>query len=173
MGRLDEMVRGVREVADSLDGLLRSAMEDNPAVELEMVEMQKEQLYAGKRSDGRDIAPTMDEDPFFRTRDAAMRYMLRKRQRFATNPFDAMRKFNVPNLILSTGLFHSGFYVDFGPDAVKMCNDQGVPNERGILVDVYSKYGQETFGLTDENWDLLMRRDVIPQLRERIMQKIS
>lgn len=167
MGRLDDLLTRVESLPGSLGGILRDTMRDDPLTEADIVARQKEQLYAGLASSGDHIRPTMDQDPYFRTYRDFMNYATQKRRRFAGVPGEDRRPFNVPNLNLYSGLFHSGFYVDFREDEVQVSNNQLI---RGV--DVYAKYGAEQFGLTDDNWDGVMAH-VVPQLVERIKEKIG
>ena len=167
MGRLDDLASRLVALSGSLGGLLRDTMRDDPLTEADIVARQKEQLYAGLASSGEYLRPTMDQDPYFRTYRDFMRYAVEKRKRFAGVPGNDRRPLNVPNLNLWSGLFHSGFYVDFREDELQVDNKQLI---RGV--DVYAKYGAEQFGLTDDNWDGVMAH-VTPMLVERIKQNIG
>lgn len=168
MGRLDDLASRLGALSGSLGGLLRDTMRDDPLTEADIVARQKEQLYAGLASSGEYLRPTMDQDPYFTGRKHTwQRYAERKRKRFAGVPGEDRRPFNVPNLNLWSGLFHSGFYVDFREDELQVDNKQLI---RGV--DVYAKYGAEQFGLTDDNWEGVMAH-VTPMLVERIKQNIG
>jgi hypothetical protein len=66
----------------------------------------REQLLAGKTRDGRDLSPTYQEDPFFKSPEAAQRYSDWK-DRITPN---ANRKPGVPNLFIN-GRLHNAFEV--------------------------------------------------------------
>lgn len=167
MDRLDELASRMRTVGDLLPDILRDTMKDDPITEADILARQKEQLYAGLASSGDHLRPTMDEDPYFGGNPRAwFRYAAEKRRRFEGVPGNDRRPFNVPNLNLYSGLFHSGFYVDYREDELQVSNDQLI---RGV--DVYAKYGAEQFGLTDDNWDGVMAH-VKPRFVERIKQNI-
>lgn len=167
MGRLDELSSRVGMLASALPGLLRDTMRDDPLTGADILARQKEQLYAGLASSGEHLRPTMDEDPYFGgDRQAWFRYAAEKRRRFEGVPGNDRRPFNVPNLNLYSGLFHSGFFVDFREDELQVDNRQLI---RGV--DVYAKYGAHQFGLTRDNWEGVMAH-VRPMLVERIKENI-
>ena len=172
MGRLDDLSAGLQRFADDPGAVLRDVMRSDPLVERDMVALQRKQLFAGLASSGDHIRPTMDEDPYFGGNRAAwFSYASNKRKRFSREEGDARRPMNVPNLIFSTGLFHSGFYVDFRTDEVQMKNDTLVPDSHGVMHDVYAKYGAETFGLTDENWESVLAH-VVPKMNDAILEML-
>lgn len=167
MDRLDDLAKRLESLSGSLGGILRDTMRDDPLTGADIVARQKEQLYAGLASSGDYLRPTMDQDSYFKTHRDFMNYAVEKRRRFAGVPGEDKRPLNVPNLNLYSGLFHSGFFVDFREDEVQVDNNQLI---RGV--DVYAKYGAHQFGLTDENWEGVMAH-VIPQFVERIKENIG
>lgn len=168
MDMLDDLAKRLESLSGSLGGILRDTMRDDPLTGADIVARQKEQLYAGLASSGDYLRPTMDQDPYFNGRKTTWeRYAARKQKRFSGVPGNDKRPFNVPNLNLWSGLFHSGFFVDFREDEVQVDNNQLI---RGV--DVYAKYGAHQFGLTDENWEGVMAH-VLPQFVERIKENIG
>lgn len=166
MGRLDDLADRMGELSRDYGRVLRETMRDDPLTEADILARQKEQLYAGLASSGEYLQPTMDKDPFFRREGAWVRYAERKARRFAGVPGNDRRPFNVPNLNLKSGLFHSGFFVDFREDELQVDNNQLIHG-----VDVYRRYGAEQFGLTEDNWEGVMAH-VTPLLAERIINEL-
>lgn len=163
MGRLDDLAKGLDTLAREYGHVLRDTMKADPLTEADILARQKEQLYAGLASSGKHLQPTMDRDPYFRGNNRAWyNYAVIKKRRFAGVPGNERRPINVPNLNLSSGLFHSGFYVDYRMDDMQVDNNQFI---RGV--DVYAKYGAEQFGLTDDNWDGVLAH-VVPLMIENI-----
>ena len=164
---LENLVIGMEAVSRGLkDGsLVQSAFREWPDVEDIMRRMQQDQLMAGLRSDGQQITPSMTRDPFFKgNMKKALRYADRKAMLFP----DPRREYDTPNLFIS-GYFHSGFYPVFRQDEVYMDNlNKVIPTKGRPGDDLYKKYGEDTFGLTDENWDILL-----PMLQERLIETIE
>jgi len=77
----------------------------------------KAQLLMGKGSDGEDLKPGYLEDPYFKTRQAAMNYAVWKQK---TTPSFG-RNLNAPNLFI-TGYYHNQFKIFVYPDAVYIFN---------------------------------------------------
>lgn len=167
MGRLDDLADRLGELSRDYGRVLRETMRDDPLTEADILARQKEQLYAGLASSGEYLQPTMDKDPYFRGSNSAWyNYAVLKKRRFEGVPGNNRRPINVPNLNLYSGLFHSGFFVDFREDELQVDNNQLIHG-----VDVYAKYGAEQFGLTEDNWEGVMAH-VTPLLAERIINEL-
>jgi len=144
--RIDGWVTALEGFAASVgDGsLMRDALSSREEI---LLDIQREQLMAGKAADGGPIRPTYSEDPYFRTREAMERYRGWKHR---LNP---RRDIDAPDLFI-TGEFHSDFFLSFLDDGVLFDN---------YWKEVFDKYGAEQFGLTDENWD-----EVLSSIREEV-----
>lgn len=164
---LEELIIGVEAVSRGLkDGsLVQSAFRDWWDIEDIMRRMQQDQLMGGLRSDGQQITPSMTRDPFFK---GNMKRALRYADRKAMTAYDPRRGYDTPNLFIN-GYFHSGFYPVFRQDEVYMDNlNKVIPVKGRPGDDLYKKYGEDTFGLTEENWEALL-----PALRMRLIDTIE
>lgn len=164
---LTDMIRR----AEDLDNRLRSGSLVGEALKTggyddRMTEMQREQLFAGERSDGQPLTPSISQDPFFKSQASAMRYAGRKRRKSAGFPGDSRRGLDTPNLYIN-GYFHSGFHVVWGSDEVSMENTNRVVGGRRRSQDLYVKYGKDAFGLKDENWNVILE-DARPRLADLV-----
>jgi len=165
---LEELIDNVQRVSDRLKdgGLIYDAFighEDH--FNDVMCTLQRDQLMGGLRSDGEQITPSMTRDPFFGGKmKAALKYADRK-ARLSPDP---RRGYDTPNLFIN-GYFHEGFRVQFRPDEVYMHNDRRVFTTKygRTSEDLYEKYGEDTFGLTSENWD-----KVLPEVRDILIFNI-
>lgn len=158
---LDELSMRLSSLVDELPSFVRASLENK---EDEIMELQKHQLFAGKRADGNDIRPYYSEDlksngGFFKSANSAMAYARMKATKI-DYPIKEPRQFDAPNLFIN-GKFHSELGVEF--DESEMIIWGMTPYAESIV----EKYGIETFGLTDANMDTLM-----PSIKENIVQQI-
>jgi hypothetical protein len=70
-----------------------------------VVQLNKDEMMKGKQNDNNDMRPYYTEDPYFKTKQAALRYAAWKK-RITPNQF---RKTDSPNLFIN-GKFHSSLY---------------------------------------------------------------
>lgn len=171
MGRIDDLISSLARVEKTLSNgeiMRRAFMRDKDTIEPLMCDMQREQLMKGKRADGNNIVPSYFEDPYFQERKSARRYANYKAKVFGT----AERHYSSPNLYIS-GYFYNGFYVDFRADEISMENSNRVVSGRnGHSQDLYAKYGKDTFGLSDGNWDIVLER-IRPEMIDCIKETIQ
>lgn len=78
-------------------------------------ELLKDQLLHGKGSDGEDLKPGYLEDPYFKSRESAERY-LKWKERISPN---VGRNPNAPNLYI-TGVYHDSLSVKTNYDGVQI-----------------------------------------------------
>lgn len=90
----------------------------------EYTDLLKQQLLKGKGSDGQDLKPGYLEDPYFKTRQAAINYAVWKQK---TTP-SIGRNLNAPNLFI-TGYYHSKLKV--------------FVNDTGLSIDNLAPFGEE------------------------------
>lgn len=119
--------------------------------EADILELQRQQLFEGKASNGEDIRPYYSEDlkpgGYFHSVDSAGRYSAWKQG--LTYPYKAgSRNPDAPNLYIN-GKFHSELGVEFGTDQMAV---RGMTSYADGIV---AKYGLQTFGLMAANWDAL------------------
>lgn len=130
----------------------------------EILEMQYVQLAQGKASSGKDMRPYYSEDVgiggYFQSRAAAEAYKTWKLSVF--NPYGSDRKADAPNLYID-GTFYSHLRVAVSNSEILVYG--GTSKASGII----AKYGVESFGLTDENWNVLFHeRGVLNELQNEI-----
>lgn len=149
MGILNDLLRKVQTVNDGLESgmMVRDVLEPHANL---ILQLQQEQLFAGKRSDGEDIRPYYTEDlkpsGYFNSRETAENYVAWKGS--LSYPYEAKRNPDAPNLYIN-GRFHNELTVSFGPDALAIHGTTSFSNE------IVAKYGLDTFGLTVENWNYI------------------
>ena len=145
---MEELLRRLLEVQAGLqDGsLIRGAV--IPYTK-DIYDLQIDQLFEGKASSGEDIRPYYSEDlqsagGYFRTPDSAKRYADWKQNiGRSTN-----RNPDAPNLYIN-GKFHNEIDVeDFG-DSI------GISPKTPYAEHIMQKYGLDTFGLTESNWNII------------------
>ena len=169
MGILNDLLSRVRNVNDGLQSgmLVRNALVSHPA---DIMELQKKQLFEGKRADGEDIRPYYSEDlkpmGYFYTVETAGRYAAMK-QDGVKYPYTASgRNPDAPNLYF-TGKFHDEIGVEFGPDAV------GIVATTAFAQKIIDKYGADTFGLMAEYWhEIFTERGALDELMDEIKQEL-
>lgn len=155
---------GLSEKLNTLQGQLnvfaRASMEERSD---EILELQKEQLFAGKASDGENIRPYYSEDlkangGFFKTPQSAQRYADWKAS--LSYPYSVQRNLDAPNLYIN-GRFHSELGLEFTDEYMRVKGDTAYAE--GII----AKYGEQTFGLSEESM-----AKIEEELNESITNKI-
>ena len=150
MGILDDLRTRVQSVNDGLQTgeLVRNVVVRHPG---DIMELQKQQLFAGLSSSGQDIRPYYSEDlkpsGFFHSVESAARYAAWKKDGIAY-PYTANRNPDAPNLYIN-GKFHSELDVEFTDETV------GVVPATFYAAGIVAKYGISTFGLMMANWMVL------------------
>lgn len=107
--RLEDLANG------ELANMLGQILDEDTAV---LVELQKDQLYAGQNEKGGRLAPSYLNDPFFKTPAAALRYaqFKDKLNQRRENPIFGKKDFEVPNLIVTGTLFYDTIFADVQND---------------------------------------------------------
>lgn len=117
----------------------------------------KEQLLEGKLSTGADISPTYQEDPFFKTPEAAQRYSDWK-DKITPNP---NRKPGVPNLFIN-GFFHNSIKIELQGDAITYSSNVALGGK------IQSKYGDNIYGLNANFKSQYLDNYLSPLIRQQI-----
>lgn len=136
----------------------------------DILELQREQLFEGKASNGQDIRPYYSEDlkpgGFFYSVDSAGRYADWKLNGI-NYPYTARnRNPDAPNLFIN-GRFHDELGVQFFADSV------GVVPLTPYATGIVAKYGMNTFGLMMERWaEIFQNRGAYNELMQRIKQTL-
>ena len=121
--------------------------------------LNKQQLLAGKRSDGKDLFPTYQEDPYFETLAQAQAYSDWK-DRITPNP---KRKPGVPNLYIN------GYYYD--SRVIKVSGDRIIYD--GNTFGLEEKYGKEINGLGGEYKEAFLDLHLRPTIQNKITSIIG
>ena len=169
MGILNDLLTRVENVYDGLQTgtLVRDAIINHP---YDILDLQREQLFEGKRPDGNDIRPYYSEDlkpsGYFYSVESAGRYAAWK-QNGINYPYSAgNRNPDAPNLYIN-GRFHDELGVEFGADAV------GVVPTTGYAQKIMAKYGMDSFGLMMANWmNIFEERGALSELMALIKQQL-
>jgi hypothetical protein len=153
MGILNDLLKRVQTVNDSLitGSVIRDVVTRHAD---DILDLQREQLFEGKASDGEDIRPYYSEDlkptGWFHSVETARRYAAWKLNKI-NYPYTANRNPDAPNLYIN-GRFHDELGVQFGPDAVAVVGSTNYARE------IVAKYGLHTFGLMSSKWMVLFQQ---------------
>jgi len=168
MGILNDLLNRVKTVNEGLQtgALVRNAVVTHPA---DIMELQRQQLFAGKRSDGEDIRPYYSEDlkptGFFYSVETAGRYSAMK-DNTIRYPYTANKNPDAPNLYFN-GRFHEELGVQFNADTVEVVATTEYAKK------IMDKYGIETFGLMMANWMVIfVERGAYDELMDQIKQQL-
>lgn len=166
MGILNDLRNKVKNVNDGLQTgtLVRNTVIRHPD---DILDLQREQLFEGKRSDGQDMRPYYSEDlkpgGYFYSVESAGRYAAWK-QTGINYPYNANRNPDAPNLYIN-GRFHDELGVSFGADSVTVLGTTGYANQ------IIAKYGLEAFGLMMSRWMIIFaERGGLEELMNEIKQ---
>lgn len=166
MGILNDLRTRVMNVNDGLQTgtLVRNTVIRHPD---DILDLQREQLFEGKRSDGQDMRPYYSEDlkpkGYFYTVESAGRYAAWK-QSGINYPYNANRNPDAPNLYIN-GRFHDELGVQFATDTVMVLGTTGYAKQ------IVDKYGLESFGLMMSRWmTIFAERGALDELMNEIKQ---
>lgn len=147
MGILNNLRAKVQTVSDGLEtgATIRDIL---LPLATDILDLQKQQLFAGQASSGEDIRPYYSEDlkprGYFHSAESAKRYAAWK-ETGINYPYTAQRNPDAPNLYIN-GRFHDELGIQF--DVATLAIIGTTMYSKGIV----AKYGMATFGLTSANW---------------------
>lgn len=121
-------------------------------------DLNRVQLYKGLDADGKFLSPKYSEDPFFKSKESALRYAQWKKQ-ITPHPD---RPLDVPNLYI-TGRYHYSRTVVVEGEKIAFRSDD--PNSSKIK----AKF-KNIDGLTDESIQEFRKEKLYPQLVGKIAQ---
>lgn len=127
-----------------------------------LLDLNRDQLYDGKTRDGRDLSPTYQEDPYFKTAEAAQRYSDWK-DKITPNP---NRKSGVPNLFIN-GYLHNSMAVKISGQNVFYSASAPFGNE------VEQKFTDKIYGLGGVYKEEYLKQDLGPVFRSSITSIIG
>lgn len=166
MKLIDGILQRVRDCKSYLDS--GDAVKEHLAPkERQILSMQSDQLLEGKRPDGNDLRPYYSEDPYFTVYgnwggdpDAYKAWK-------STKPYwhNSKRNPDAPNLYIN-GKFHSELGCYFEADGIL------ITAATPYAMDIVAKYGNDSFGLSEERWAALMQ-EVLPDIVERLKQILN
>lgn len=120
-------------------------------------DMNIQQLMQGLDSKGKQLSPKYSEDPYFKSRESAMRYARWKKKLFPDTPFD------VPNLII-VGVYHNSIAINRAGDEIQFSASASFAGS------VAAKYGNNELGLSPDNKVKTYREIVKEPLVRKICQ---
>jgi len=168
MGILNDLRMRVQRVNDGLQTgeLVRNVVIQHPD---EILDLQRQQLFEGKASNGEDIRPFYSEDlkpsGYFHSVESAGRYAAWKESGI-NYPYRANRNPDAPNLYIN-GRFHDELGVQFDADTV------GIVPTTPYAAGIVAKYGINTFGLMMANWMVIfVEHNAYNELMAEIKQRI-
>lgn len=87
-----------------------------------LLELQRDQMYAGLDATGKNITPYYSQDPWFKSKESASRYAAWKASLHQRRPAPYLppRPQDVPNLIITGQLIYDRLRVQVGPYALKV-----------------------------------------------------
>lgn len=138
-----------------------AAVDSVRATKETIIDYNKHQLLRGKTSNGNFLSPKYSEDPYFKSRESALRYATWKKsiEPATDKPFD------VPNLFI-TGYFHGSIKIRVDQ------KDYRIYSEVPLSVDIENKFGDENiYGLNDESRREYIPEFLLPELKARIENK--
>lgn len=161
---LSTLVNNLSSLDEKLLSFVKVAFEENS---WEVMNLQRMQLFEGKRSDGSYIKPSYSEDlqsngGYFKTPEAAQKYAFWKATKVpipVTTTTD--QPFDTPNLYIN-GRFHDELGAEISDTQMEI---KGMTAYAEMIV---AKYGIETFGLTDESMSTLM-----PTIKKRVIEQLK
>lgn len=127
--------------------------------EEELLEANREQMLSGRTSEGTLITPSYSEDPYFNSKEAAMRYAQWK-SRISPHPD---RPIDTPNLFIN-GKYHASIDLQVTGDTVNYTTNWG----EGI--DIENKF-KDIRGLSPENTNVYRREYLFPGMVRIIKAK--
>lgn len=151
-------LKGVDLWNESMDIMISDLSED-------MVQMNKDQLWDGKTTEGVNITPGYMEDPYFETPKKGQNYAIWKKK-ISGNP---ARSFNTPNFFIDGRLVYDTLKVKKNADHLEIEPDGSYDGSRAADFD--KKY-KNIYGLTRNNLNIIIEK-LKPKLKVRIKQKLG
>jgi len=124
-----------------------------------LAELQSEQWMEGRGVDGEYIRPYYSENPYFKNKDAAVRYA-RWKQKITPNP---ERPFDVPNLYIN-GYLHSSVFA-------KVIDDEVEIDSLVSFADEVFRTHENAVGLSAKMRLLFAEQVVLPNFEDVLKEK--
>lgn len=163
MGTIFDVQKSVNAMVAGFEDMVLTEM-----LSADLPDMVREQLYAGKNGRGKDLRPTYDNDPYFKTDEAGhwknnadgyKRWKMKIQPPKTGSYLGISRNPETPNLIIRGNFYESIF-------AVKSDNGVSIGSE-GFAEsgDIERKYGQTIYGLMPESRRHLVIYRIHPAIR--------
>lgn len=160
---------GFIELSERLNALSEYKLADIVSEILErdipiLIEIQKDQLYAGQNAKGEKLSPSYSSDPYFKSPLSAKKYAdfkSRLNQRSDSGIF-TKRDNDTPNLIVTGTLIYNTIYANVN-------NKQLILSARSSLLSKLEAKYSEPFGLNQIAWDYYMKTYFIPDFKTEIL----
>lgn len=128
-----------------------------------LVELQKDQLYAGQNAKGKKLAPSYLNDPFFKSKESAQRYSDFKARinPRAHNSIFATKDKDTPNLIITGGLIYDTIFANVTDKSL-------IIDARSSIISIIEQKYTEPFGLNQTAWDFFTEKYLMKELKQEI-----
>jgi hypothetical protein len=143
---------------EKLPSIINDEMKDN---ETAILDMNRAQMWDGKDIFGKDIRPFYSEDPFFKSKESALRYA-RWKQKITPN---SKRNPDAPNLFIN-GHFHKSLTLQVRSDDIVFKSESPLGQK------IETKF-PNVEGLTEENLQLVRDEYLKPRLIEELKNELS
>jgi len=134
-----------------------------------LVELQKDQLYAGLNAEGQPLTPSYSSDPYFKSKDAALRYAAWKQKlnQRKENSIFPTRDIDNPNLIINGKLVYDTIFAQITDKSII------ISARSSIISKIESKYN-EPFGLSKTAWTFYIEEyKFIERLQDKIIKFLT
>jgi hypothetical protein len=122
-------------------------------------ELNIQQLMQGLNAEGQPLSPKYSDDPYFKSRESALRYARWKKKLFPETPFDT------PNLII-IGTYHNSI------TAKRMGNQVQFRASATFASSIAAKYGNKELGLSPDSkttaYNEIVRPDLVTGIKNGI-----
>ena len=153
--RLDELIDRLDNFETEKNAIISEALSSKSE---EIVGEVREQLWNGLTNELKPITPSYLNDPYFKTKEQAYEYMMRK-QSITPNE---RRPMQTPNLFIN-GYFHNSLFLSIDEDSAEVTSMQPLGDK------IIAKYGREMFGVND----VYIERNIIPLIEEKIKSYLN
>lgn len=129
-----------------------------------LIQIQKEQLYAGKNADGDNLSPGYSEDPFFKSPASAKRYaeFKAKIRKGKDSAIFGSKDSDTPDLIINGRLIYDTIFASVNKNSLI------ISARTSILSKLEAKY-KTPFGLNQKAWEYFMETYFIEDLQKEVL----
>lgn len=153
--KIQQLSQNLTKIAQNFGKILNEVSNEKRN---DILELQKDQFYAGLGGDNKSINPTYRSDSY-----AKYKSSLRQRRE---NILFGKRAYYIPNLIITGSHFYDLLEVDI-KDSLISINADNSP----IIVDLKTKYG-DFIGFNDISKEYLVYKIIYPRLKEAIIDEL-